>query len=101
MLVVGGAWALTAGHIDGARLTAVWLLALGFGGTLEHVTRMVPELQNALGAWSRVQLLRDVGRRNRPAGWRPPDGDLAVRDLTFRYGESRHRPRRRRCATST
>ncbi|MGA5299051.1 ATP-binding cassette domain-containing protein [Nucisporomicrobium flavum] len=87
VLVVGGAWALAAGHIDGARLTAVWLLALGFGGTLEHVTRMVPELQNALGAWSRVQLLRGVEQE--PAGGQPPsDGDLVVRDLTFRYGES-------------
>src|SRR4051812_31940683 len=87
VLVVAGAWALLAGHIDGARLTAVWLLALGFGGTLEHVTRMVPELQNALGAWSRVQLLRDVPQE--PAGGLDPvDGDLVVRDLTFRYGES-------------
>ncbi|WP_030435223.1 ATP-binding cassette domain-containing protein [Actinoplanes subtropicus] len=86
-LVVAGAWALLTGHIDGARLTAVWLLALGFGGTLEHVTRMVPELQNALGAWSRVQLLRDVPQE--PAGGlEPVDGDLVVQDLTFRYGES-------------
>jgi ABC-type multidrug transport system fused ATPase/permease subunit len=87
ILVVVGAWALLAGHIDGARLTAVWLLALGFGGTLEHVTRMVPELQNALGAWSRVQLLRDVPQE--PVGGLPPvDGDLTVRELTFRYGET-------------
>ncbi len=87
VLVVAGAWALLTGHIDGARLTAVWLLALGFGGTLEHVTRMVPDLQNALGAWSRVQLLRAV--RQEPTGGVPPvDGDLVVRDLTFRYGES-------------
>ncbi|MBU2669273.1 ABC transporter ATP-binding protein/permease [Actinoplanes bogorensis] len=87
VLVVAGAWALINGHIDGARLTAVWLLALGFGGTLEHVTRMVPELQNALGAWSRVQLLQDVAQE--PTEGRDPlDGDLVVRDLTFRYGES-------------
>src|SRR4051812_41749388 len=87
VLVVAGAWALLAGHIDGARLTAVWLLALGFGGTLEHVTRMVPELQNALGAWSRVQLLSDVPQEP-TGGAEPVDGDLLVRDLTFRYGES-------------
>ncbi|WP_328470271.1 ABC transporter ATP-binding protein/permease [Actinoplanes sp. NBC_00393] len=86
-LVVAGAWALVAGHIDSARLTAVWLLALGFGGTLEHVTRMVPELQNALGAWSRVQLLSNVPQE--PTDGVPPaDGDLAIRNLTFRYGES-------------
>ncbi|MBG0562324.1 ABC transporter ATP-binding protein [Actinoplanes aureus] len=86
-LVVAGAWALVAGHIDSARLTAVWLLALGFGGTLEHVTRMVPELQNALGAWSRVQMLSSVPQE--PTDGLPPaDGDLVVRNLTFRYGES-------------
>ncbi|NMO56644.1 ABC transporter ATP-binding protein [Actinoplanes sp. TBRC 11911] len=87
VLVVVGAWALFTGHVDGARLTAVWLLALGFGGTLEHVTRMVPELQNALGAWSRVQLLQDVPQE--PTDGVPPvEGDLVVRDLTFRYSEA-------------
>ena len=65
--MVGGVWALTTDRIDGARLTAVWLLALGFGGTVEHVSRMVPELQYALGAWSRVQLLRRRHGRSRPA----------------------------------
>nr|WP_221381033.1 ABC transporter ATP-binding protein [Actinoplanes polyasparticus] len=87
VLVVVGAWALINGHIDGARLTAVWLLALGFGGTLEHVTRMVPELQNALGAWSRVQMLQDVPQEP-TEGVAPVSGDLAVRNLTFRYSES-------------
>jgi ABC-type multidrug transport system fused ATPase/permease subunit len=86
-LVVAGAWALMAGHIGAARLTAVWLLALGFGGTLEHLTRMVPEMQNALGAWGRVRLLAEVPQE--PVdGVDPVDGDLVVRDLTFRYGES-------------
>ncbi|MEU4561996.1 ABC transporter ATP-binding protein/permease [Actinoplanes sp. NPDC023936] len=87
VLVVAGAWALLAGEIDGARLTGVWLLALGFGGTLEHVTRMVPELQNALGAWSRVQLLSQV-EQEPTEGVDPVDGDLTIQDLTFRYGES-------------
>jgi ABC-type multidrug transport system fused ATPase/permease subunit len=87
VLVVGGAWALLTGNITGARLTAVWLLALGFGGTLEHVTRMVPELQNALGAWSRVLLLRAVPQEP-TEGVPPVDGDLVVRHLTFRYGET-------------
>ncbi|MFI1990330.1 ATP-binding cassette domain-containing protein [Actinoplanes sp. NPDC020271] len=86
-LVVVGAWALATGHIDGARLTAVWLLALGFGGTLEQVTRMVPELQNALGAWGRVQMLAATPQEP-TEGVPPVDGDLIVRDLTFRYGEA-------------
>ncbi|MEU8242753.1 ABC transporter ATP-binding protein/permease [Actinoplanes missouriensis] len=88
VLVVAGAWALMAGQIDGARLTAVWLLALGFGGTLEHVTRMVPELQNALGAWSRVQLLSQV-EQEPTEGVDPKDGDLSVENLTFHYDPTR------------
>ena len=46
----------TARSIGGraGRAGAVWAGALGFGGTLEHVTRMVPELQNALGVTSRM-----------------------------------------------
>jgi ABC-type multidrug transport system fused ATPase/permease subunit len=82
--VVVGAWALATGHVDGARLTAIWLLALAFSGTVEHVSRMVPELQNALGAWGRVQLLRASPQE--PAGGRTPaDADVTIRDLTFRY----------------
>ncbi|MEV5818373.1 ATP-binding cassette domain-containing protein [Micromonospora harpali] len=83
-VVLGGAWALAAGRIDAARLTAVWLLVLAFGATVEHVSRMVPELQYALGAWGRVQLLQDAPQE--PAGGREPvDGDLVVRHLTYRY----------------
>ncbi|HZD98816.1 MAG TPA: ABC transporter ATP-binding protein [Micromonosporaceae bacterium] len=84
-IVIGGAWALADGRVNGARLTAVWLLALAFAGTVEHVSRMVPELQYALGAWGRVQLLR-ASPQERADGDVPTDGDLAVRDLTFRYG---------------
>jgi ATP-binding cassette subfamily B protein len=83
-VVVGGVWALATHRVDSARLTAVWLLALGFGATVEHVGRMVPELQYALGAWGRVQLLRDA-RQEPTGGTAPPDGDLTVRGLTFRY----------------
>ncbi|MEH1100332.1 ATP-binding cassette domain-containing protein [Micromonospora sp. CPCC 205561] len=83
-VVLGGAWALVTGRVDGARLTAVWLLAIGFGMTVEHVSRMVPELQYALGAWGRVQLLANSPQE--PAGGAAPtDGDLVVRGLTFRY----------------
>jgi ATP-binding cassette subfamily B protein len=90
VVVLGGVWALATDRIDGARLTAVWLLALAFGGTVEHVSRMVPELQYALGAWGRVQLLRDAEQE--PSGGRAPaDGDLAVRGLTFRYGRDGER----------
>ena len=84
-VVVGGVWALAAGRIEGARLTSVWLLALAFGATVEHISRMVPELQYALGAWGRVQLLR-AARQEPSGGAAPTDGDLVVRGLSFRYG---------------
>ncbi|GAA0725244.1 ABC transporter ATP-binding protein [Dactylosporangium roseum] len=91
VVVLAGVWALATDRIDSARLTAVWLLALGFGATVEHTSRMVPELQYALGAWGRVQLLRDSEQE--PTGGLPPaPGDLIVRDLTFRYGDAARRP---------
>jgi ATP-binding cassette subfamily B protein len=85
-VVVGGAWALATHHIDASRLTAIWLLALGFGMTVEQVCRMIPELQDALGAWGRVGLLRD-SRQEPVGGAAPTGGDLAVKGLTFRYGD--------------
>lgn len=84
-VVVGGVAALAAGRVDGARLTAIWLLALAFGGTVDQVGRMIPELQEALGAWSRVLLLR-AAPQEPTGGAAPTDADLAVRGLTFRYG---------------
>ncbi|MFG2039884.1 ATP-binding cassette domain-containing protein [Dactylosporangium sp. NPDC048998] len=91
LVVLGGVWAMAAGTLDVARLSAVWLLALGFGATVEHTSRMVPELQYALGAWARVQLLRDA--KQEPVGGQAPvAGDLEVRDLTFRYSESARKP---------
>ncbi|WP_446213183.1 ATP-binding cassette domain-containing protein [Micromonospora sp. IBSANI012] len=86
-VVLGGAWALATGRIDGARLTAIWLLAIAFGATVEHIARWVPHLQYALGAWARVQLLSDA--RQEPAGGAAPaEGDLSVRGLTFHYPDT-------------
>ncbi len=84
LVVAGGAWALATGRIDGARLTGVWLLTLAFSSTVGHISRMVPELQNALGAWARVQLLRDA-RQEPLGGSAPAVADIAIRALTFRY----------------
>jgi ABC-type multidrug transport system fused ATPase/permease subunit len=84
LVVIGGVWALVTGRVDGARLTAIWLLAMAFGATVEHISRMVPEIQYALGAWGRVQLL--AASAQEPVGGRAPvDGDLVVRGLTFAY----------------
>jgi ABC-type multidrug transport system fused ATPase/permease subunit len=91
LIVVGGVWALATDRIDGARLTAVWLLALAFAGTIEHVSRMVPELQYALGAWGRVVLLRDSAQE-KADGVDPHPGNLEVRDLTFQYANHDDRP---------
>ncbi|MFG3555651.1 ATP-binding cassette domain-containing protein [Micromonospora sp. NPDC047557] len=84
VVVLGGAWALATDRVDAARLTAIWLLALAFGATAEHVSRMVPELQEALGAWARVQLLQKA-RQEPVGGASPAEGDLRIRDLTFGY----------------
>ncbi|MFC8296246.1 ATP-binding cassette domain-containing protein [Micromonospora orduensis] len=83
-VVLGGAWALATGRVDAARLTAIWLLALAFGATAEHVSRMVPEIQEALGAWARVRLLQQA-RQEPVGGATPTSGDLRIRDLTFEY----------------
>ncbi|MEU8215306.1 ABC transporter ATP-binding protein [Micromonospora taraxaci] len=86
VVVLGGAWALATGRVDAARLTAIWLLALAFGATAEHVSRMVPEIQEALGAWARVQLLQRA-RQEPVGGASPTEGDLRIEDLTFSYQE--------------
>ncbi|MBK6870995.1 MAG: ABC transporter ATP-binding protein [Kineosporiaceae bacterium] len=84
VVVVGGAWGLATGRVDAAQLTAVWLLAVSFGLTVEHISRMIPELQYALGAWGRVVLL--AASPQEPVGGRAISaGDLQVRGLTFRY----------------
>ncbi|MGX1617142.1 ATP-binding cassette domain-containing protein [Micromonospora chalcea] len=83
-VVLGGAWALATGRVDAARLTGIWLLAIAFGATVEHIARWVPHLQQAFGAWARVQLL--AGSPQEPDGGATPvDGDLTVRGLTYRY----------------
>ncbi len=87
LLVAGGAWAFAAGRIDGARLTGIWLLALAYGATVEHISRMISELQYGLGAWQRVQLL--MAAPQEPEGGRPArEGDLVVRHLTFAYRDA-------------
>ncbi|WP_433531992.1 ATP-binding cassette domain-containing protein [Micromonospora sp. CA-263727] len=87
LVVLGGVWALATGRVDTARLTAIWLLALSLGMTVEQVSRMVPDVQYALGAWGRVQLLQNSPQEP-TGGAAPTDGDLVIRDLTFRYPAS-------------
>src|SRR5512144_413927 len=70
IVVCAGAWALATGRMDAARLSSAWMLALAFGGTVEQVSRMVPDLQYALGAWGRVQQLRQA--RQEPSGGQTP-----------------------------
>lgn len=89
-VIAGGTWMLTEGRIDGARLTAVWLLAIAFGGGVELTGHLISELQSAIGAWSRVSMLMTAPQE--PRGGLPPvDGDLRVRGLTFTYPASQER----------
>jgi ABC-type multidrug transport system fused ATPase/permease subunit len=92
VVVVGGVWALQSGHLDDSRLTSTWLLVLAFGATVDHICRMVPHLQQALGAWSRVQQL--TATEVEPVGGdAPADGELIIQNLTFAYpGENDRAP---------
>jgi ABC-type multidrug transport system fused ATPase/permease subunit len=84
LVVVAGGIALASGHIEASRLTSIWLLALAFGITVEHLGRTIPELQYALGAWDRVRQLA-AAPQEPVGGAAPTDGDLTIRGLTFRY----------------
>ncbi|HEY7222062.1 MAG TPA: ABC transporter ATP-binding protein [Micromonosporaceae bacterium] len=85
-VVVAAAILLTRPGADAARLTSVWLLVLAFVGTVEHLSRLIPELQTALGSWRRVRSLAESPQE--PAGGAvPADGDLRVRGLTFHYAD--------------
>jgi len=84
LVVAASAWALLTGRADGGRVSAVWLLALGFGLVVERIGHLLPELQYGLGAWNRVQNLGDAPQE--PVGGATPRaGVLAVRGLTVRY----------------
>ncbi|MBX6751072.1 MAG: ABC transporter ATP-binding protein [Micromonosporaceae bacterium] len=85
-VAVAGAYLLTTRDADPARLTAIWLLVLSFCATVEHLSRLIPELQTALGSWRRVELLR-AAEQEPVGGVAPVDGDLEVRGLTFRYAD--------------
>jgi len=84
LVVAAAAWALLTGRADGGRVSAVWLLALGFGLVVERIGHLLPELQYGLGAWNRVQNLGDAPQE--PVGGAVPRaGVLAVQGLTVRY----------------
>jgi ABC-type multidrug transport system fused ATPase/permease subunit len=85
-VAVAGAYLLTTRDADPAQLTAIWLLVLSFCATVEHLSRLIPELQTALGSWRRVELLR-AAEQEPVGGVAPVDGDLEVRGLTFRYDD--------------
>lgn len=85
-IAVAGAYLLATRDADPARLTAIWLLVLSFCATVEHLSRLIPELQTALGSWRRVEMLR-AAEQEPAGGVTPVDGDLEVRGLTFRYDD--------------
>ncbi len=97
VVVVGGGWAYATGRIDGARLTAVWLLALGLrrhrrtrqpdgAGAAVRARRLGP---GAAAARLPAGAVRRLGPGRRRPGRARPDLPLPER-----------RARGRRCATS-
>jgi ABC-type multidrug transport system fused ATPase/permease subunit len=82
-VVVGGVWALATGRVDGARLTAIWLLILAFGGTVEQVVDSAgaaerPRRGDGTHAATAVQAVGWCGARPRrchPHGFRCPAGE--------------------------
>lgn len=66
-VVLGGAWALASGRIDGARLTAIWLLAIAFGATVEHIARWCRTCSTRSAPGPACSCSRTRGR-SRPAG---------------------------------
>ncbi|MDQ1294560.1 MAG: ATP-binding cassette, subfamily bacterial [Actinomycetota bacterium] len=84
VVVVAGSWALGTGRIDAARLTSIWLLMGAFALAVEHVSQILPELQNVLGAWGRIRTLADSPQEP-VGGLTCSQGDLTIQGLTFRY----------------
>jgi ABC-type multidrug transport system fused ATPase/permease subunit len=84
VLVLLGVSAYSAGRIDEARLAAAWLLGTGFVLSAERISHHASELLMALGAWDRVTVLMSTPQEP-IGGVPPPEGDLVVRGLTFRY----------------
>lgn len=87
-VVVGGAWAVTGGSLDVARLVTLWVLVTGFTGRIDMLGGMLPSLEQAIGTFQRVRSLRDAAREPTGGIAFPGAGaaaDVELRGLTFTY----------------
>ncbi|MFD2796420.1 ATP-binding cassette domain-containing protein [Promicromonospora vindobonensis] len=94
--VLGGVWAVGAGHLDTARFVTLFLLVSSFTGQAHQLLSSMPDAQEALGTLTRVRgLLASVPESSAgarltstgPSGDAAPAGiEVAFRGLTFAYG---------------
>ncbi|MGN6330527.1 MAG: ATP-binding cassette domain-containing protein [Motilibacteraceae bacterium] len=85
---VAGVALVSGGRMSTASLVTLFLVTSAFVGQIDLVARHVPDIQEGLGALTRLRQL--LAAEPEPAGGRPlPDGPLAisVRGLHFSYPE--------------
>lgn len=85
---VAGVALVSAGQLSTAALVTLFLVTSAFVGQIDQVARHVPDLQQGLGALTRLRQLLAVAPE--PVGGLPvPPGqqDVSVRDLSFAYPE--------------
>jgi len=83
---LAGAALVTTGHLTTAQLVTLFLVTSAFVGQVDQIARHLPDLQQGLGALTRLRQLLDV--EPEPVGGLPvPPGplDLSVRGLHFSY----------------
>ncbi len=92
-LALAGVWLVSGGELGLPLLITQWLLVTTFVGRLGEVANHLPEVQEGLGALTRIRSLMAAERE--PSDGAPvpaPTGDprrdgVEVRDLRFTYGE--------------
>ncbi len=85
-VVVGGAALVGAGQLGVAGLVTLWLLVTAFAGQLVQITNRLPEVQEGVGALTRIRGLLSMPQE--PDGGAPvPPGpaEVAFRGLTAGY----------------
>ncbi|MEJ5915249.1 ABC transporter ATP-binding protein [Pseudokineococcus sp. 1T1Z-3] len=76
-VVVGGVALVVTGGLDVGQLVTLWLLVALFVGQLVQVSNHLPEIQEGLGALTRIRAL--LGAEQEPRGGRPvPPGPARV-----------------------
>ena len=85
-LAVGGVALVGAGRLSVGALVTMWLLTTTFLGELLHLTTEVPELQQGLGALTRIRTLLTAPAEIRHGRPLPPGpADVELRQLSVGY----------------